>query len=93
MSTETKAATEYTRAAQRAVRERLPFSDTKDFELARHGFIATIPDGVVRNEQGRALWNLQAYDFLNDEEAPDTVNPSLWRMARLNMNSGLFKVC
>ncbi|SVD24935.1 uncharacterized protein METZ01_LOCUS377789, partial [marine metagenome] len=27
------------------------------------------------------------------EEAPDTVNPSLWRMARLNMNSGLFKVC
>ena len=93
MTTETKAATEFTRAAQRAVRERLPFSDTEDFELARRGFIATIPDGVVRNEQGRALWNLQAYDFLNDEEAPDTVNPSLWRMARLNMNSGLFKVC
>ena len=93
MTTEPKAATEFPRAAQRDVRERLPFSDTEDLELARRGFIATIPDGVVRNEQGRALWNLQAYDFLNDEEAPDTVNPSLWRMARLNMNSGLFKVC
>ncbi len=93
MTTETKAATEYTRAAQKAVRERLPFSDTEDFELAGRGFIAAIPEGVVRNEQGRALWNLQAYDFLDNEEAPDTVNPSLWRMARLNMNSGLFKVC
>ena len=93
MTTETKAATEYTRVAQKAVRERLPFSDTEDFELAGRGFIAAIPEGVVRNEQGRALWNLQAYDFLDNEEAPDTVNPSLWRMARLNMNSGLFKVC
>ena len=26
------------------------------------------------------------------EQAPDTVNPSLWRQARLNMNNGLFQV-
>ena len=65
MTTETKAATKFTRAAQRAVRERLPFSDTEDFELARRGFIATIPDGVVRNEQGRALWNLQALSLIH----------------------------
>jgi alkyl sulfatase BDS1-like metallo-beta-lactamase superfamily hydrolase len=34
-----------------------------------------------------------AYEFLGEETAPDTVNPSLWRMARLNMNNGLFMVC
>ena len=27
-----------------------------------------------------------------DKPAPDTVNPSLWRNAQLNMNYGLFKV-
>lgn len=32
------------------------------------------------------------YEFLGREEAPDTVNPALWRHARVNMASGLFKV-
>ena len=30
--------------------------------------------------------------FIDGELAPATVNPSLWRMARLNMANGLFKV-
>lgn len=51
-----------------------------------------MPDGLVKNERGAALWDLQAYEFLGEETAPDTVNPSLWRMARLNMNNGLFMV-
>jgi alkyl sulfatase BDS1-like metallo-beta-lactamase superfamily hydrolase len=33
------------------------------------------------------------YDFIRQSpEAPDTVNPSLWRHARLNANHGLFEV-
>src|SRR5262249_56578459 len=32
------------------------------------------------------------YAFLAHEEAPETVNPSLWRQARLNMHNGLFQV-
>jgi len=32
------------------------------------------------------------YAFIDGELAPDTVNPSLWRMARLNLANGLFKV-
>jgi alkyl sulfatase BDS1-like metallo-beta-lactamase superfamily hydrolase len=88
-----KPASTATQAAQKAVREELPFSDQADFEQAQRGFIAPVPDGVVRNQRGAALWDLQAYDFLAEEAAPDTVNPSLWRMARLNMYNGLFKVC
>src|SRR3546814_19291555 len=34
----------------------------------------------------------RAYDFLNGTAAPDTVNPSLWRQARLNAIHGLFEV-
>ncbi len=92
-STGSKPASPTTQAAQKAVLQELPFSDSEDFTEAQRGFIAAIPDGVVLNERGRALWDLQAYDFLAEETAPETVNPSLWRMARLNMNNGLFEVC
>ena len=89
-----KPASAATKAAQAPrVLEQLPFSDQADFALAQRRFIAPVPDGLVKNERGAALWDLQAYEFLGEETAPDTVNPSLWRMARLNMNNGLFMVC
>ncbi len=91
--TKPRPATPTTQAAQQSVLARLPFSDRDDFEQAQRGFIAAVPDGRVKNARGAELWDLQAYDFLNEVEAPDTVNPSLWRMARLNMNNGLYKVC
>lgn len=71
---------------------RLPFDDRQDFDAARRGHIASFPDGIIRTRNGTEVWNLQAYDFLSQEQAPPTVNPSLWRMARLNMNQGLFQV-
>jgi alkyl sulfatase BDS1-like metallo-beta-lactamase superfamily hydrolase len=37
------------------------------------------------------VWNLEAYSYL-DGEAPDTVNPSLWRQAQLCAKHGLFAV-
>src|SRR5262245_29312559 len=41
---------------------------------------------------GRVVWSLKEYGFLAAEQAPPTVNPSLWRQARLNMHHGLFRV-
>jgi linear primary-alkylsulfatase len=42
------------------------------------------------------VWNLGAYSFLKPPDAthlgPNTVNPSLWRQAKLNMHNGLFEV-
>ena len=92
-NTEPKAASPSTQALQREVLEQLPFHDRGDFEQAQRGLIAALPDGVVENQRGAKMWDLSAYDFLDGEEAPDTVNPSLWRMAQLNMANGLFKVC
>jgi alkyl sulfatase BDS1-like metallo-beta-lactamase superfamily hydrolase len=81
-----------TRAANAACAAKLPFDDTRDFEAARRGLIAPVPDGIVRTGHGTVLWNLGEYEFIDGELAPATVNPSLWRLARLNLANGLFKV-
>ena len=80
-------------AANAAMAALLPFDDTRDFDDAKRGFIAAIPGGVIANARGNAVWDLRTYDFLEPEGAPDTVNPSLWRQAKLNLICGLFEVC
>ena len=84
--------TQATQAANTALLSQLPFADQADFADAMRGFVAGLPEGGVRTPNGTAIWDLAPYDFLNAVDAPATVNPSLWRMARLNMASGLFQV-
>lgn len=90
-----KQATEATRSANREVVRRLPFSDRRDFEDAAEGLVAPLPDdGVIKNDDGQVVWDLSRFSFLTDHdaEAPDTVNPSLWRQSQLVVQGGLFKV-
>jgi len=70
----------------------LPFSDTNDFDDASRGFLGTLENARITSAQGRVVWSLEPYGFLADAEAPATVDPSLWRQSRLNMNHGLFEV-
>jgi alkyl sulfatase BDS1-like metallo-beta-lactamase superfamily hydrolase len=65
-------------------------SDPLAFEDAAQGLVAR-PAGTVLGEDGRVVWDFDAFAFV-DGEAPATVNPSLWRQARLNGHAGLFKV-
>jgi len=81
-----KSATEATRKAHAALAAVLPVDDGTDFELARKGFIDTIPDADIPG-----AWTQSVYRFLEDDR-PDTVNPSLWRQAKLNAIHGLFEV-
>ena len=85
-------ASDATRAAQAELAKRLPLDDPKDFENASRGKIAEIADGLINGKDGGIVWDRRAYAFLNAEKAPDTVNPSLWRQARLNAVHGLFEV-
>jgi alkyl sulfatase BDS1-like metallo-beta-lactamase superfamily hydrolase len=80
-----------TRAANEAFSKTLPLADRADFEDAQRGFVGSIPDGLIAGPGAVPVWNLKPYEFLNGEPPP-TVNPSLWRQARLNLNNGLFKV-
>lgn len=79
-------------AQHAAMRNALPFLDTRDFEEAKRGFLGTIENAKVTSVQGRVVWSLEPYGFLSEAEAPATVNPSLWRQSRLNINHGLFEV-
>lgn len=80
-----------TAAANRAVAMELPFEDQRDLELATRGRVAELPPELVTHTGGRVVWDPGAYDFL-DHDCPDTVNPSLWRQARLVTTGGLFEV-
>lgn len=87
-----KDATAFVVQRNAAMRAALPFSDTRDFDDAARGFLATRDDAQVTSKNGRVVWSLEQYGFLSEEEAPPTVNPSLWRQSRLNMHHGLFEV-
>jgi alkyl sulfatase BDS1-like metallo-beta-lactamase superfamily hydrolase len=81
-----------TRAANESFGASLPFADRRDFDDASRGLIATIPDGVIPGAGPRPTWNMKAFAFEEAEQPPASVNPSLWRQARLNRIHGLFKV-
>ncbi|MGJ5181686.1 alkyl/aryl-sulfatase [Bradyrhizobium oligotrophicum] len=91
-SKEPKDASEAMIAAQQALLGSLPFADMTDFDDAARGFLGSIDQAKVATAQGRTVWSLEPYAFLEAEEAPPTVNPSLWRQAKLNMHHGLFEV-
>lgn len=86
-----KPATEATRRANAAVAGSLPLDDPADFEFADKGFLATRGDPEIRGDNGQVLWDLNRFSFL-EGSSPDTVNPSLWRQAKLNARHGLFEV-
>ena len=84
-------ATEATKAANAKVAAELPIADQTDFENASRGFLAKIEADKILNEDGSVAWDSRQFDFI-DGAAPATVNPSLWRQAKLNSIHGLFEV-
>jgi alkyl sulfatase BDS1-like metallo-beta-lactamase superfamily hydrolase len=87
-----KEASAWVVAQNDAMLQALPFSDRRDFDDAARGFLGSIENAKIMSEQGRVVWSLEPYGFLSEEQAPPTVNPSLWRQSRLNMSHGLFEV-
>ncbi|MDN4621338.1 alkyl/aryl-sulfatase [Pantoea agglomerans] len=82
-----------TKQANDALYQQLPFDNKSDFEDAHKGFIAALPDAVIKGESGNVIWDPKQYAFIKEgEKAPDTVNPSLWRQSQLINISGLFEV-
>jgi alkyl sulfatase BDS1-like metallo-beta-lactamase superfamily hydrolase len=89
MSNDATAATRALYATQSALQ---PLADTQSFDDAQRGFIAPLGQSTIRDADGRTVWTLDGYEFLDREEAPTTVHPGLWRHARVNLASGLYKV-
>lgn len=72
--------------------EKLDFSDRREFANAERGWLDNAEGKIIYAEDGKFAWDLQSYGDLN-RDAPDTVNPSLWRNTQLNAKAGLFEVC
>lgn len=75
----------------RALLTQLPFEDRQDFEDATRGLVARREPNAVLDADGTVLWDNDTYSFL-DGDAPDSVNPSLWRQSKLAAIEGLFEV-
>lgn len=71
----------------------LPFSDKKDFEEAKKGFIAAPKYKQIMAEAGHVAWDMGSYEWLlQDGKKFDSIHPSLQRQAILNMAYGLYEV-
>lgn len=84
-------ATEATRRSLATSSEGLPLDDTQDFEDVRRGFVGRADQRQVTAADGRVVWDLDAYAFL-DGPVPDTAHASLWRQGQLLTEDGLFEV-
>ncbi|KON74475.1 alkyl sulfatase [Cellulosimicrobium cellulans F16] len=78
-------------AQNSALLQTLPFSDARDFDDATRGLMARREPSAVTADDGRVVWDNDTYAFLQGD-APDTVNPSLWRQSQLVAEQGLFEV-
>lgn len=83
--------TDQTRAANAQMSQTLPWADREDEDFASRGFIAQWDQPQIRAADGHVVWDFNAYNFLTPD-VPETVNPSLWRQARLLARAGLFQV-
>ncbi len=84
-----KPASAATIKAQQRQEASLPAEDGRDAEFAARGFVGTLADPIIKNKDGKPVWNLDAYAWM-DGKSPDTVNPSLWRHMGILRKHGLF---
>src|SRR5581483_1003089 len=66
--------------------------DSTDFVDADRGFIGTLDPMVIRASDGRVVWEMDGFQFLESDECPPTANSSLWRQCQLNARHGLYAV-
>jgi len=73
-------------------RETLPFDDTRDFDENQKGFIAPMKQRQIPADAGHIAWDMDQYNFIDAQDAFDSIHPSLHRIAQLNQNYGLYEV-
>ena len=92
LSDTSKEASATTKEANGQVYAALDVKDQQEKEFAEKGLIAAPENLELKDETGKVIWSQKAYNFVENKEAPDTVNPSLWRNTQNNHLYGLFKV-
>lgn len=87
-----KAPSSFTKAILQQARSDLPFSDRKDFDEQQKGLIAPMTEMKIMADAGHAAWDMERFQFLDQQDEFDSIHPSLHRLSRLNNNYGLYEV-
>lgn len=87
-----KAPSKFTKEILEKSKSALPFGDKLDFEELAKGFIAPMPDLKIMADAGHVAWDMERFQFLNEDREFDSIHPSLLRQSRLNNNYGLYQV-
>jgi alkyl sulfatase BDS1-like metallo-beta-lactamase superfamily hydrolase len=87
-----KAPSEHTLRVLEQSRKALPFSDTRDFDEEKKGFIAAPESWQIMGNAGNVAWDMERYKFFLEGKDFDSIHPSLQRQSTLNMNFGLYEV-
>jgi alkyl sulfatase BDS1-like metallo-beta-lactamase superfamily hydrolase len=70
----------------------LPFADQRDLEEQKKGLIAPMPNLKIMADAGHVAWDMERFQFLDQQDEFDSIHPSLLRQSRLNNNYGLYEV-
>lgn len=87
-----KAPSKFTREILEQAKGTLPFGDTRDIEEQKKGFIAPMKELKIMADAGHVAWDMERFEFLNEDREFDSIHPSLLRQSRLNQNYGLYQV-
>jgi alkyl sulfatase BDS1-like metallo-beta-lactamase superfamily hydrolase len=66
-------------------------NDRRDYDDAERGFIAALKPGVIKNADGKVVWDVEEYSFL-EQKCPSTAHPHLWRQGQLCAKQGLYEI-
>ncbi len=85
-------ASEYVTQYNDSVYKSLNFINKSDYEFARKGFLAKLDSDTIFDSKGNVVYNSKKFNFVTTDDFPSSVNPILWRQAKLNSLHGLFQV-
>lgn len=68
--------------------------DNSDFQDAHAGQIKILRPDIIYSakDDGKVIWDNEAYNWIRGDDVPETVNSSLWRQSKLCRIQGLFKI-
>ncbi len=87
-----KAPSKFTFEVLKSARDGLPFGDTRDLDEQKKGLIAPMPELKILSDAGHPAWDMERFQFLDQQDDFDSIHPSLLRQSKLNNNYGLYEV-
>lgn len=87
-----KAPSKFTIEVLEKARAALPLQDTRDFDEAKRGFIAPMKQRQIPAAAGHIAWDMDQFNFVDEQDQFDSIHASLHRIAKLNQNYGLYEV-